>query len=670
MKNLGTYLRLLGHWLRISQIAGPILFAIVIGAGAGFAVLILRHLIFGMHWFFFTALGEPLAAVLGSAYTIPCLALGGLIVGLMNQHFAEETKGDGVPSVILAIAFKGGRIRPRAMALKALAATLCIGSGGSAGIVSPVVRIGSAFGATVGQLFRLPDRRVIVSVACGAAGGIAAAFNAPIAGAIFSLEVLLGRFTSLTFGLLVISSTTATVVSRSLIGDYPAFAIYTDYTLITHWELPLYALLGIGCALVARLYTWMLYAVDELDDRFAIPEYIKPAIGGAMVGLVGIWVPEVFGTGFETTEQVLNYRFAALTLLMLCFVKIACTSATIGTGGSGGIFAPALLIGATFGGAFGDIAHRALPSIVASPGPYALAGMAALFAGAAHAPITAILIVLEMTGSSRLILPLLTATVLSSLLAQRLSPESIYTAKLHRRGISLDKAQDVNLVDGITVGEAMTRNFDSVPPDMELTALIDKLASARQSGFPVIDAKGVLAGVVTQQDVENALMHRDPDRFTVRDIMTRNVAVCRPEQTLTAALAQFGARDIGRLPVIDPECPGRVIGMLRRSGVIAALALAHHRGVSMVKRVDELRIESEWTETILSEATITAGSALDGAYVRDAGYPKAAILVEVHRANETIVPDGDTRHEAGDRIVVLTTRQQVRAVRKWLKEHC
>lgn len=664
------YWRPIVNWLRVSQTLAPILFAVVIGAGAGLGALLLPILIKEMHWLFFDVLGVRLEAVMGPSYPIVCLAAGGLIVGLMNRFFSSDTKGHAIPNIMMAVSFKGGRIPARAMALKALSATACIGSGGSAGVIGPVVRIGSAFGAAVGELFRLPDRRVIVSVACGAAGGIAAVFNAPIAGPIFALEILLGRFTALTFGLLVVSSTSAAVVSQALVGDRPPFAIEFAYAHPVPAELPLFALLGVCCALVGRFFTWSLFAVDDFDDRLPIPDFLKPAIGGALVGAVGIWYPQVFGSGTEVIIDTLNGRFLAQSLLILCVMKLVCTSLTIGSGGSGGIFAPALFLGAVFGAAFGNIAEGILPRLVESPSAYALVGMAALFAGAAHAPLTAIFIILELTGNNQLILPLLTATVISTLLAQRLSPESIYTAKLRRSGISMERAQDVNLADGITVQEAMTQDFTVIRPNTSLVQLLDALARSKQSGFVVFNDKDHLAGIVAQEDIEQITMHETLSRLSVDDVVRRQVAVCRPDQTITSALAQFGMHGAHLLPVIDPERPKHVIGVLHHSDVIAALSNAQREKRAVERRIDELSLRSSWSDTVLSEETVTAGSALDGTRVCDAGYPKEAILVGVKRANETIVPDGNTQHAPGDRLVVLTRHDRVQAIRKWLKEHC
>ena len=670
MRILRVYARRLADRLRSSETAGPILLAVSIGAGAGLASVAFRRLIDLVQMVFLTGLGGSLHSWMGAAYTIPVVALGGLLVGLITKYWAPETKGHGVPEVMLAVAREGGRIRPRVTLFKILAAALCIGTGGSAGREGPIVQIGSAFGSTIGQWLRLPDRRVILSVACGAAGGIAATFNAPMAGVIFALEVILSRFTALSFGLVVMSSATATVVARSLSveGDSPAFAMLHEYGMRSLWDLFFFVGLGILCAGVAQLYTRTLYMVEDLTDRARIPGFLKPAIGGALVGAIAVGAPEVMGTGYEVIELVLNNKMLAGTLFMLCFVKLLATSLTIGSGGSGGIFAPSLFIGATFGGGFGSVVHAAFPEVTSSPGAYAMVGMAAVFAGAARAPVTAIFILFEMTDDYRIIVPLMSATVICTFVSQRISHDSIYTIKLLRRGINLAHAQDVNLMDAITVEEAMDRDFESVSPDLSIEALIEKMREEHATGYPVVGPGDTLFGVVTISDVEEAVLRGHEQGLPVAGICRRNVIVCRPEQTVSTALAQFGARNFGRLPVIDPQNPGRILGVLSRGNIIQAYAKVHRRSREMAPKVDAMKTLTERHELVVKRAHVPTGSPLEETLVRDAGFPANSTLGAIRRGHETIVPRGSTRICAGDELAILTTRENAQAVGHWLRE--
>jgi CIC family chloride channel protein len=624
----------------------------------------------GMHWLFFTVLGGPLSAMAGIAYTVPLLALGGIVVGLLTCYFAPEAKGHGVPEVMVAVAYRGGRIRPRITLFKALTAAITIGSGGSAGREGPIVQVGAAFGSALAQFFGLSDRRMTLAVACGAAGGIAATFNAPIGGVMFALEVILARFTSLTFGLVVISATTATVVSRALLGDNPAFAIPVQYNGTNFTEIMLFGVLGVLCAIVAQVYFRAVFAVETVSDRLRMPEYLKPALGAAMVGVIGIWLPQVFGNGYEIIENALRGNYLLLTLALLCAGKIVATALTVGSGGSGGVFAPSLYVGAMFGGAFGSVCNILMPGHVSSVGAFALVGMAAVFGGAAHAPITAVFILFEMTDNYTIILPLMAATVLSTFVCQRISTDSMYTIRLRRRGIHIGGVQDINLMDALTVNDAMSREFESVRPDYPLTALIMKFATGRGTGFPVVGKDGKLEGIVTEHDVENGLIDRNPDRLKVRDISTKNVVVVRPDQSLNHALGLLASHNVNRLPVIDPNDPARIIGMLTRSDVVSAYATAYRQGGRrMLRRLDEMNVLGRAGESILEEEVVTYGGALAGKLVKEVGFPQGMVLVKVKRGGEQIVPNGSTKLLPGDELVALCARRKARQIREWLKQH-
>lgn len=668
---LRHYWRMFVERARSSETVCPVIIAVSIGVGAGLASIVFRRLIDQMQYLFFYALGGLLENALGVTVTIALVALGGLIVGLLTTYVSPESKGHGVPDVMLAVAQRGGRIRPAIVLFKTLTAAITIGSGGSAGREGPIVQIGASFGSAIAQLLRLPDRRTVLSVACGAAGGIAATFNAPMSGVIFALEVILSRFTALSFGLVVMSAASATVVSHALSaeGDSPAFNVLQEHAMRGVPDLFFFIVLGALCALVAWIYTRLLYLVEDVSDGAKIPAYLKPAIGGALVGLVAIWTPQVMGTSYTAIEASLNNHMAMQTLFVLCAAKIVCTAFTVGSGGSGGIFAPALYVGAMFGGGFGSLMNLWFPGYASPPGAFALVGMAAVFGGAAHAPVTAIFILFEMTDDYRIIIPLMSATVISTLVSQRLSRESIYTMKLKRGGIDLSRSRDVNLMDAVTVAEAMDECVEAVPPNLPLADLIDLLKQGHRTGFPVLDVEGRLAGIVTMRDVEEAILaRRNPEELTVSDICTRNVAVCRPDQTLSEALSQFGAHNFGRLPVIDPDHPDHIMGILDRSHIISAYAEASTQGLELLARADAMQTLSQENEMVLEQAYVSAGSRLAHTFVRDAAFPPESTLGALRRASQTIVPRGSTQILPGDRIFLITTRENARDVRKWLRD--
>ncbi|MFQ6057662.1 MAG: chloride channel protein [Anaerolineae bacterium] len=624
--------------------------ALLVGVGAGFGAIVFRWLIGSFTNLAFDG-GRVILDFLGRYYVILIPAIGGLFVGPMIYFFAREAKGHGVPEVMEAVALRGGRIRPIVVVIKALASSICIGSGGSVGREGPIVQIGSALGSTVGQTLRLSDERIRNLVACGAAGGIAATFNAPIAGVLFALEIILGEFSVGYFSTVVISSVTASVIGRIFLGDYPAFPV-PPYSLISPWELFLYAALGILAALAAVAFVRVLYGFEDLFDAWRFPEYFKPVAGGLLMGALGLYSPHLFGVGYEAIEAALRNEMLLTTLILLALLKILATSLTIGSGGSGGVFAPSLFVGSMLGGAFGNVVHGWLPAITAAPGAYALVGMAAVFAGAAHAPITAIIILFEMTGDYRIILPLMLATVISTFLAERLSRESIYTLKLVKRGIRLERGRDIDVMQGVLVGEAMTMDVDTVPTAMSLGELAAEFNRTHHHGFPVLDERGELYGIVTLRDLERAIAQGPTDSLTVRDIATTAVLTVYPDEPLWVALKKLGTRDVGRLPVVDRRNPRKLVGLLRRYDIVRAYNVGIMRRMELQHRTERLRL-GKLTGTEFVEVDIEEGSPAAGKAIKELPLPRDCIIVSVRRGRQILIPHGDTVLEPGDRATAL-----------------
>ena len=379
-------------------------------------------------------------SIFGSASLVLLPALGGLVVGPLVHRFAREAKGHGVPEVMTAITSRGGFIRKRVVTVKVIASSLTIGFGGTAGREGPMVQIGAAIGSAIGHISRLTRSNIRTLVACGAAGGIAATFNAPIAGAIFSMEVLMGRMQA-DFLLVLLTSLSSSILARHYLGNTPA-VMAPYYELVSPRELPLYFFMGLIIGVAAVGYVRLLYKTEDLFGEWKFPEELKPAVGGLLVGLILRFFPQVYGSGFPAIESALWTRYSWALLLCLFVAGMLANCATLGSGGSGGVFAPALYMGAMLGGAFGSLAHTVFPEWTASSGAYAMVGMAAFFAAAAKAPTTSILILFEMTGDYRIMLPLMAATVGSVYLSHRLLPHSIYILKLHRRGIRYRFAED------------------------------------------------------------------------------------------------------------------------------------------------------------------------------------------------------------------------------------
>jgi len=546
-----------------------IILAGIVGIITGFFAVLFRHMILwaqkGYH--LSSALMFPFWE---DAPKVFAPVLAGLVVGLITYQYAREVKGTGIPEVIEAVALKNGMIRKRVILAKTIAAASSIGSGASVGREGPIVQIGSGIGSLIGQIFQLHVSKMKTCVACGAAAGIAATFNAPIAGVIFAQEVILGEFVSTTFVSIVISAVTASVIAQIFMGDMPAF-IVESYTLHHPLELNFYVFLGILSALIGIIFVKSLYKFEDFFLLFKhIPEWIKPMIGGLFIGLIGLQFPEVLGVGYETIEGTFQHRFVLSTLILLVFVKIIATSITLGTGHSGGIFAPSLFIGATFGAAFGIIMNQWFPQIVSNPEAYAIVGMGAVVAGTTQAPIAAVLMIFEMTRDYHIVLPLMLSVVFSTLLFSYLSDgESIYTLKLVRRGIHLKLGKDLRVMKKIKVADVMTKSVEVCRQNTKVGKVIEMMHNSKHNGFPVLNEKTELVGMVTLQDVREAPVEGIMERM-VSDLMSHKLITTYPDETLEEVFHKFSRYDIGHLPVVLPDNPKKLIGILTRSDVIKA----------------------------------------------------------------------------------------------------
>ncbi|MFQ5420637.1 MAG: chloride channel protein, partial [Anaerolineae bacterium] len=529
------------------------------GLGAVFFIWLLGQFSDGTQW---------VQDNLGIGGLFLVMGVAGLLVGFLIDRWASEAKGHGVPEVMEALVLHNGRIRPQVAAIKVLASSLTIGAGGSAGREGPIVQVGSALGSTLGQILHFSADRVRTLVACGAAAGIAATFNAPIAGSIFALEVILGKFTVRYFGAVVMSSVAASIVGRAFLGDKPAFTV-PAYPLNHLGELGIYAVLGVLSALAAVLFIRLLYLLEGRFDEWRLPLPVKTAVGLALTAGVALLLPgrEVLGPGLDFIGEAIAEDFSLTMGLMgaLLVLKLLATSFTLGSGNSGGVFAPALFMGAILGGMVGAAAHQLWPEVAINPGAYAIVGMAAVFAGAAHAPITAVLIVFEMSNDYKLILPLMLTTVLSTLLAEHIFSESIYTLKLKLKGISLERGRDLDLLQSILVREAMTKDVYVVQEDMPLEQLDRYFHQTHAHSFPVVDGDMNLMGMVSLRDYDRAMKMPDHEQIQVNDIATTGgLLVAFEDEPLSDALRRIGTRGVNKLPVVTRENPRRVLGVVRR----------------------------------------------------------------------------------------------------------
>jgi CIC family chloride channel protein len=548
-----------GNWRRWLNDSASMLvpFAIVVGALTGLGAVGFRWLITAFTRMFtgyadYSGLGRVPSTHwpwLGFWFLLLAPVIAGAVYGPIVYRFAPEARGHGVPEVMYAVSHRGGRIAPQVSLVKALASALCIGGGGSVGREGPIVQIGSAAGSTIAQLLRLDTKRMRLLVACGAAAGISATFNAPLAGAFFAMELILRDFAAESFGAVVLSSVTADIVGRALLGDHPFLSLPT-FAVRSPYEYLLYGALGVAVGIVGVAFSKILYLIEDACDWvWRGPEWARPAVGGLILGLVLIALPQMYGVGYPVLENAVEGKYVIGMLLLLMVGKMIATSLTIGIGGSGGVFAPTLFIGAMAGTAFGTVAHSAFPAITESAGAYGLIGMGAALGGATGAPITAVVILFELTGEYSIILPLMAAVVMAAGTGHLLSRETIYTAKLWRRGVNLDGPAAT--LPSFTAADIAKPAPDPLPDHASLASAAAALSTSPLGIVPVVGTHGDYLGCVTARAVTQALNDPDPPA-RIADILDRPSAVAADSRSgeILAALAGHGGTG---LPVVDRD---------------------------------------------------------------------------------------------------------------------
>lgn len=546
--------------------------AAIVGLAGGFGAIGFRYLIDFFQSISYGSAGNLIDEVQKIPWylRIGIPALGGLFVGPIVYFLAREAKGHGVPEVMEAVALRSGIIRKRVVFIKSLASAVCIGTGGSVGREGPIVQIGSAIGSSIGQVFKVSADRIRTLVGCGAAAGIAATFNAPIAGSMFALEIVLGDFGLATFSPIVISSVAATAVSRYYLGDSPAF-IVPAYELISAWELPLYVVLGLFCALVGVAFTTTLYRVEDIFDDIRFPEYLKAVLGGMLLGIMALVFPHLLGVGYGAMDLALAQALSWWVMFLLLLCKVLATSITIGSGGSGGIFAPSLFLGSMAGGFFGTGVHAIFPGVTASPGAYSIVGMGAVVSATTHGPLSAILILFEMTGDYKIILPLMIACIVGSLASGQLLKESIYTLKLARRGVNIRAGKEVNVLRSISVKDVMNTAVETIPENLSLGKFAEKISKSKYNSFPVVDEKKNLTGILSFIDYQGAVFDENlKDLVVAKDLATQDLVTVALDDNLYSALEKITLKDFSILPVVSPDNPLKLMGVLSRRDIIGA----------------------------------------------------------------------------------------------------
>lgn len=498
-------------------------------------------------------------------------AAGGALVGPLIYFFAREARGHGIPEVMKAVAIRGGVIRSRIVGVKALASALTIGTGGSVGREGPIVQIGSAFGSALAQRLKLNAAGVRTLVGCGAAAGISATFNAPIAGAIFAAEIIVGDFAVMQFTPIVISSVVASVVTRYAIGNHPAFPV-PDYEIVSPFELGPYMVAGVVAGLVAVAFIRTLTYSEEVFERVPMPEWSKATLGGALVGTMAIWLPNVYGVGYTTISGALAGSLGLGLMAILVVAKIVATSITIGSGGSGGVFAPSLFLGAMAGGVVGVLVERWFPGATGSSGAYALVTMGAVVAAATHAPVSAIIIIFELTQTIDIIPALMTACVISTLVAQLSYRDSIYTTKLRRQGIDLFEAKNPNVLKDMSVRDVIELDPVVIPASADFKTVLDLVVQSPHSQFYVVGPSEEYLGAISLTELRRLIYEQETLQHVVvaGDLVDTSHPTVTDDTDLSVVMQLFSGSHVHEIPVVDADDRTKLVGTVREKDVIEA----------------------------------------------------------------------------------------------------
>ena len=584
--------------------------------------------------------------------TIP---VGLFVAWAIAQRFSKNVESGGVTETIAAVGLHGGYLSTRTIFPKITSTAATLGGGGSGGREGPIVMIGAAIGSSLSRYTRFSEDRIRSLVAAGAGAGIGATFNAPIAGMLFAMEVILGNLAIRHLNAVVVASVVAAVTTQSLVGEEQILSS-PGGSFDDPRELLLYLVLGLIAVGAGLLFVRILTWVGDVKERYVLPDWTRPLTAGIIIAAIGLIDDRALGTGQEFLSDLMRISDAEATdlilwtLPLLALLKMVTNAFTRSGGGSAGTFMPSLFIGGVLGTALAIAVQPIWVFSDLQPGSYAMVGMAAVFAAVARAPLTAIIMVFEITGNYALVLPLMLAASLASFIADRIHPDSVYTMPLTRAGVHLVQTEDVDLLDTVTVGEVMTPIDDTLHPSMTLSAAARFLDESRHHGMPVVERNGELAGVLTLLDV--ALAEGNPDETLVRDVMTAKPITVTPTLPVSSALARMAALGVGRLPVVDDMDPRRVVGMFRRNSVVAAY---HHAlGATTDRQLYRQRLRQRVQPgATFYEVPVPYASGAAGKPIREVAWPEDAVLVSIRRDDGVIIPHGDTVIRVNDTITAF-----------------
>ncbi|PCI24037.1 MAG: Cl- channel voltage-gated family protein [SAR324 cluster bacterium] len=558
--------------IKLGETNVELLLACIVGIIAGYASVFFRFLLHQMHDFFFIVVYGWLSQI--SPYLLPLIPMfGAMLLIPFSLRYPGEINGYGMPKFLISVHLKGGLVRTRAIFIKIFTAAITISTGGAAGVEGPIALIGGAVGSSVGRFFEMGSQRLKVLIACGSAAGIAAQFNAPLAGVLFAQEIIMvGNFQLQTFGVIVIASGLATAISRAYYSAAPTFG-NLEYTLNSLYELPFYILLGLIVGVLAYLFIRLFFGISDRFEQLKMHAQLKPIFGAFLVGLLGLINFGVLGDGYEviiaSLETSSGLTLAVVALLVV--LKMIATSITLGSGNVGGVFAPCLFIGAMIGSTFGGILKFFLPGAGIQQGSYALVGMGAFLAAATHAPMTAIFLLFELTNNYQVIIPIMFASVIGVMVARHFCDDSLDSMELSRRGISLHAGREESILNSIQVESVMVREYETIRENMSFAEFMKFFPTSKSQYYPVMNEENRMTGVVSFQDIREILLEEGLEHLVVmKELAETRLIKLHPHDNLSEAIKKFGIKDIEAIPVVHPEDPGQLLGILKRKDVINA----------------------------------------------------------------------------------------------------
>ncbi len=642
--------------VRVPRNLAPLLLAGAVGLAAGFAAVALTAVVDGLI-IVFDELASLLDGLAGGWTLMLVPAIAAIPVALIVSRISSESQGAGVPYVMVAVERAGGFVRPIIAPAKLIATGFTLGGGGAAGREGPIVLIAASLASTIGRLTRQPSDMLVLMVAAAAAGGIAATFNTPIAGTFFALEVVLRRFNVRNFTIVVVSAVVANIVAVAFYGSSAGLDL-PDLEINSSWELFLHAIVGVSAAIAGILFVRTRFFTEDVFEFLGVKLVARPILGLFGVGVLALIEADILGSGLDQIRIFAEGETAVSTLAILMVLKLVAASLTIGSGASGGAFAPLLFVGATLGALMGTGFESALPGIVGPIGTYVVVGMAAVFAAAARAPMTSLFIVFELTGYS-LILPLMTAVALATALAQLLTRDTIYNVRLRRAGLDVQDEQAPSALDDLTVATTMRTDTPIVSRLATIQDLANAMSQSRGNVVAVADNQNRFIGLVSATDVTSAVERSELDRRAY-DLAVVAPIFVHPDDSLRYALSLLVEHDIRQLPVVAREDESRLMGMLTQRDVLREVAQPSDRDLAQRTAPAPVR---RLVGAVEIEARVEPGSTADSSMVSQLPLPEASVITAIHRKGAVVIPRGNVRLEPNDLAIVLSVPPEEAAVR-------